>query len=260
MSDTELSVVCRECGSEVSPYVTECPYCGSRVRKRAPELEHHDDHFEAKLPVRRRFAMRLPRLGKGRLAALDGGTGYAPAGYVLAAAVLMVVGVAAGWGLSRLGAVVGPLDDQWWRLATAPFVYDNVGYLLAVGIALAIFGVGIERRLGVGLTFFFLVLSGVAGSAGGYAVADLLGADGPLIAGGNSVALAAVIGWLALRLGESRRSRGGGEPVDSIGVGVVVCALLLLPLLETSADVFAGLCGAAFGGLAGLVLAGLRKD
>jgi uncharacterized OB-fold protein len=30
----DLFVVCKNCGSEVSPYVTECPYCGQRVRKR----------------------------------------------------------------------------------------------------------------------------------------------------------------------------------------------------------------------------------
>ena len=29
MAGPELSVVCRNCGSEVSPYVTECPYCGN---------------------------------------------------------------------------------------------------------------------------------------------------------------------------------------------------------------------------------------
>ena len=29
----------RSCGSEVSPYITECPYCGTRLRKRAPKLE-----------------------------------------------------------------------------------------------------------------------------------------------------------------------------------------------------------------------------
>ncbi|KAA0269287.1 MAG: zinc-ribbon domain-containing protein, partial [Acidobacteria bacterium] len=44
MSQTpELSVVCRSCGSEVSPYVTECPYCGHRLRKRAPRLEREGD-------------------------------------------------------------------------------------------------------------------------------------------------------------------------------------------------------------------------
>ncbi|MBA2763964.1 MAG: zinc-ribbon domain-containing protein [Thermoleophilaceae bacterium] len=36
MSSPDLFVVCKNCGSEVSPYVTECPYCGQRVRKRAP--------------------------------------------------------------------------------------------------------------------------------------------------------------------------------------------------------------------------------
>ena len=34
----DLFVVCKQCGSEVSPYVTECPYCGTRLRRRAPKL------------------------------------------------------------------------------------------------------------------------------------------------------------------------------------------------------------------------------
>ena len=256
MSDTELSVICRECGSEVSPYVTECPYCGSRVRKRAPELEHHDDHFEAKLPARRRLAARLPRLGRGSLPAGDGGA-FAVAVHVLAAAVLMVVGVAAGFSLAGIGAVAGPLDGQWWRLVTAQFAYDNVGYLLAVAITLAIFAVGIERRIGAVSTLGLLILAGTAGAAGGYGAAEALGTDGPLIAGGNSVALAAVTAWLTLR--RRRRRRRSDDQVDLIGVGVVACALLLLPLLESSADVFAGLAGAAFGALAGLSLSVLKR-
>ena len=47
MAETELSVVCKSCGSEVSPYVTECPYCGTRLRKRAPKLERRGDGLEA---------------------------------------------------------------------------------------------------------------------------------------------------------------------------------------------------------------------
>ena len=39
MSEPDLFVVCKNCSSEVSPYVTECPYCGQRVRKRAPKIE-----------------------------------------------------------------------------------------------------------------------------------------------------------------------------------------------------------------------------
>src|SRR5215204_5279558 len=60
MSETELSVVCKNCGSEVSPYVTECPYCGARLRKRAPKLERHGDALEAK-PSRRPRARALLR-------------------------------------------------------------------------------------------------------------------------------------------------------------------------------------------------------
>src|ERR1700754_2056543 len=35
----DLFVVCKKCGSEVSPYITECPYCGTRLRKRAPKID-----------------------------------------------------------------------------------------------------------------------------------------------------------------------------------------------------------------------------
>ena len=37
-SGADLFVVCKQCGSEVSPYITECPYCGTRLRRRAPKL------------------------------------------------------------------------------------------------------------------------------------------------------------------------------------------------------------------------------
>ena len=60
MSETELSVICKNCGSEVSPYVTECPYCGARLRKRAPKLERRGDGLEAK-PRRAPPAAAAPR-------------------------------------------------------------------------------------------------------------------------------------------------------------------------------------------------------
>lgn len=260
MSDTELRVICRECGSEVSPYVTECPYCGARVRKRAPELEHHDDHFEAKIPVRRRFRPhlpQLPRLGRrGRLAAVGDASrsGYAAGLHLLAAAVLLVVATAAEWTLPQIGAIFGPLDGEWWRLASAQFAYENVGYLLAIGIVLGLFGPGIEGHLGVVPTFGFLVLAGVAGAGGGYLAETAFGNSESLIAGGNAVALGSVTCWLALRRAERR-----GDPPDLIGVAVVVCALFLLPVLVSSANPFAGLSGAIFGGLAGLVVAGVKR-
>ena len=47
-SSPDLFVVCKNCGSEVSPYITECPYCGTRLRKRAPKIERDGTVSEPK--------------------------------------------------------------------------------------------------------------------------------------------------------------------------------------------------------------------
>ena len=62
MSEADLFVVCKSCGSEVSPYVTECPYCGNRVRKRAPKIDRGEG--DEPQPRRRRRAKppKLPKL------------------------------------------------------------------------------------------------------------------------------------------------------------------------------------------------------
>src|SRR3954471_18818694 len=54
----DLFVVCKSCQSEVSPYITECPYCGARLRKRAPKLDRHG---------RPQAPRRPPRPSLGRL-------------------------------------------------------------------------------------------------------------------------------------------------------------------------------------------------
>src|SRR5918999_189741 len=61
-SGPDLFVVCKSCGSEVSPYITECPYCGTRLRKRAPKL---DRGGSPKPPKRSR--PRLPPLRRGEI-------------------------------------------------------------------------------------------------------------------------------------------------------------------------------------------------
>lgn len=285
MSDTELEVVCRECGAEVSPYVTECPYCGARVRKRAPRLAYDDDHFEPLPSSGRR--LRLPRLGLGRLlqrrrraraeragsaqAATTGvaslaGTGFvAPALVVLGSALLMLIRVAGDLSLYQVGAVAGEVQEDWWRYLAAPFAYDNVGYLFVVGVAVAIFGSGLERRLGSPATLILLLGCGVLGALGGYGAEVAISGDatGLLIAGGNAIALGAVLAWLPLRRAEERRMYAGDrQPLmagyDAVGVGVVVMVLLMLPLVERSADVFAGVAGGVIGGLLGLIATGVR--
>ncbi len=63
-SGADLFVVCKQCGSEVSPYVTECPYCGNRLRRRAPKLPRVNGPAKSAAP-RARFGSLLgaPRRG-----------------------------------------------------------------------------------------------------------------------------------------------------------------------------------------------------
>src|SRR5690348_15515579 len=61
----DLFVVCKSCGSEVSPYITECPYCGNRLRKRAPKIDR--DGKVSEKPRRRTPTPSLPRLKHGEI-------------------------------------------------------------------------------------------------------------------------------------------------------------------------------------------------
>jgi membrane associated rhomboid family serine protease len=247
MSETELSVICKNCGSEVSPYVTECPYCGARLRKRAPRLERRGDALEAK--PRRSAASRL-----FRRRAAQGSEGrtwrpYATLAAIAASALTLLVGTATGSSLAEVGGLTAPLGGDWWRVLTAPFAYVDIGYLFVVAIGLAIFAAPLERRLGTPATAVLLV---ACGSLGMLAASGIANAQGHIevIAGGNGMALGAVAAWFALRRADAHAAVD--QDYDLIGVAVSAVVLLALPLFDGSADVFAGLIGGAVGGLAGL--------
>src|SRR5436309_14978721 len=62
VAEVDLNVICKNCGSEVSPYITECPYCGQRLRKRAPKLSRQDEGGVELAPgPRRRFRRKGAR-------------------------------------------------------------------------------------------------------------------------------------------------------------------------------------------------------
>ncbi len=214
MSETELSVICKNCGSEVSPYVTECPYCGTRLRKRAPKLERRGDGLEAQRPRRRRRPRLRRRPRSGAPAAFRP---YATLAAILGSAILLLVHEAAGESFSTFAGLVVPLEGEWWRYLTAPFAYSNVGYLFVVALGLVIFATGLERRLGSVPTALLLVGSG---SLGMLAAAGVASAQDELavIAGGNGMALGALAAWFAIRRSEARgrdrrgvrHDRGGG--------------------------------------------------
>jgi Rhomboid family/zinc-ribbon domain len=254
MSETELSVICKNCGSEVSPYVTECPYCGTRLRKRAPKLERRGDILEAKPPRRR------PRFSRGRRRpdtdASRSLLPYATIAFILGSAAILLLHTASGNSLSTYGGLIVPIEDDWWRYLTAPFVYGDVGYLFVVGLGLAIFGTGVERRLGTIPTAFLLLACGALGMVAAGAVADARG-ELEVIAGGNGMALGAVAAWFTLRRAEARGAID--EDYDSIAVTVAAAVLLALPLVVLSADFLGGLVGGAVGAIAGLATALTRR-
>jgi membrane associated rhomboid family serine protease len=255
MSETELSVICKNCGSEVSPYVTECPYCGARLRKRAPKLERRGDALEALRPRRRRRLLPRRRPRSERPSRPD--RPYATLAVILGSAILLLVHKASGESFSTFGGLVVPFEDDWWRYLTAPFAYADVGYLFVVAVGLAIFSTGVERRLGTPPTAILLLACGSLGMLAADGVAGAQG-DFAVIAGGNGMALGAVAAWFAIRRAESHGAID--EEYDVIGVAVAAVVLIALPLFVSSADLVACLAGGVVGALAGLASSALHSS
>ena len=260
VSEPDLFVICKSCSSEVSPYVTECPYCGQRVRKRAPKLERESS---TEPPPRTRATPRpAPRLRRRQPDSPRQNSGHAtpwvapdtrPYGVYVLIALSLVATVASAARTSLpfdLGLMV-PLEDQWWRLVTAPFVYDNAGYQFIVLVATGIFGMHIERRFGRFAAVSVFLLAGAAG-AGVAQVSGLL----PAI-GGNGAALGLLTAWVI----EDRRAHGRGEDrgSDILGTGVFALLLVLVSLIWPSASIAAAVAGALVGVVFGLLLPALIR-
>ena len=228
--------------------MTECPYCGARLRKRAPKLERTGEGIEPKQGRRRRRV----RLGRSRSDALAGGRPWATIALILVPAILLVVGRA---GVNDIGYLIVPFEIEWWRYLTAPFAYDDTGYLFVVAVALALFAPGLERRIGSVTTAILLVACGALGALAAEGI-ETGGDQLAVIAGGNGIALGCLAAWSALRRAEARAAID--EDTDWIGVSVAAAVLLMLPLLEDTASIWAGLTGAVVGGVAGFAGAALR--
>jgi membrane associated rhomboid family serine protease len=241
VSAPELSVVCKSCGSEVSPYVTECPYCGTRLRKRAPKLERHGDEFMPR-ERRRRRRVAMPRIGAAERP-------YVTYASILGPALLLLVQRAADLLPTEVGAIVGSVGSEWWRYLAAPYVYDDVGYLFVVAVTLAVFVPSLERRLGMVPALVLLVACGSLGMLAAEGLDALDPGDVLVAAGGNGIALGALAAWAVIRHLESRAHPG--DDWDVIGAAVFAAVLLALPLVEDSASVVAGVAGGVVGAAAG---------
>lgn len=233
----DLFVVCKNCGSEVSPYITECPYCGTRLRKRAPKLDRNGRISEK--VGRRPLTPSLPRLRRGEI------PGIRHESHPYATGLLVLLGVI-GTLLYRTTlfaptqlVVIGHPAGQWWRVFTAPFIYDNTGYAILTLLTIAIYGWLMERRHGPVL----LVALTLAGGAGGLAVAGNLSTG--IFMGGNGAALALLCAWVVpdLTLLSRKRDYEG----DLLGTGVLFGVMALMPLAATSASPLAGAVGVVIG-------------
>ena len=183
----DLFVVCKSCGSEVSPYITECPYCGSRLRKRAPKLDRNGRVAERRL---RAPKPSLPRLRPNEIPGIRAET------RPYASILLVLAGIAGAlvWRTNVVSidqlAIIGKPGQEWWRLVTAAFTYNNAGLAFAVLGAVAIFGCLLERRHGpLAVLSLFAV-----GAIGGLGVAVLV-YQNPIELSGNGGALALLGAW-----------------------------------------------------------------
>ena len=252
MSEPDLFVVCKNCSSEVSPYVTECPYCGQRVRKRAPKIER-GEAAEPKPPKRARQRTSLPRLRRGEIPGIA--TETRPYGtFALIGAAIAVMAL---WAADR-GLVVDnlvafdPLGSDYWKLFTTSFVFfDHFGYAFIALTAVGVFGTLLERRFGLPFVVLTFLLAGAGGAAMELGLQDF-----GLAVGANGAALGLLCAWLTDDW--LARRRGDDRENDLIGVYVFAVVLLLIPLAEPDASLFAAIGGAAVGTVMGAIASPFR--
>jgi membrane associated rhomboid family serine protease len=261
----DLFVVCKQCGAEVSAYVTECPYCGYRLRRRAPKLPREGARRRGGKRGRRgeQGLARLPSpsLGRLRRGEIPGIAAeprpYAPIAIVLASIVIWILSQGRVIHLSDL-AVYGPLDGHWWKLVTSQFAYQGGFFaflyaFVALG-TVAIFGWLLEQRHGsaVVLALFF-----GAGATGALAALAVYPHDA-VVSGANAGALALLCAWAVPDLlAASRRSYYEG---DLLGTAAIAAALLVMPFARPEASWVAGVTGALMGLVVGFGLAQMRSQ
>lgn len=242
-------MICKSCGSEVSPYITECPYCGNRLRKRAPKLDRDQRVSERKSGGRGRGpAPLLTRLRRDEIPGIRGETRP----YITVALVLASLAACVLWRTS-LGSedliVLGrPSGSGWWHVVTAAFTYDNIGYAFITLVTIAVFGWLLERRHGPLVVLALFLVGGVGGLA-----ANVMIHPAAIELGASGAALAMVCAWSVPDLLTLRR--GGDVEGDLLGAAALAVAVALMPLADVNASWIAAAVGVVAGFAIGLPLA-----
>lgn len=252
-SGADLFVVCKKCGSEVSPYITECPYCGHRLRRRAPKLPRERLGKPRKGLFRR---ASLGRLRSGEIAGVRADTPpYATIALVAASCGVWIAAQGAYVNLGKL-LIAGPLHGDWWRLLSSQFVYgrgfSSGLFMFATLLSVAIFGWLLERRHGPLVVLALFFLGGVSGGL----VAEATYAF-PVLTGANAGALALLAAWAAPTLVAVRA--GDYYEGDLLGTAAIAAVLLAMPFARPEVSWLAGVTGGALGLTLGLGLSRARS-
>jgi membrane associated rhomboid family serine protease len=241
----DLFVVCKKCGSEVSPYITECPYCGTRLRKRAPKIDRRTGEAQPKSP-RRMLRPSLSPLRTGEIPGIRGEPSGRPI-VTIALVLLSLFGFLALSVVTRADVALLSLDSELWRLLTSAFTYPNTWYELAVVLAIGVYGWRLELRHGPLLVLALFA----AGGIGGNAVAIAAGTD-TFVLGAPGAAMALITAWV---LPDLRRARRGEEhDADLLGTLVIGLAVALMSVAVPGASPVATATGLGVGVLFGLLL------
>ncbi len=286
----ELFTVCGSCGQQVSTFVTECPYCGNRLRKRAPKLDRRDGDLEAlfaqldsddEAPLhsptpppkeKKPWAARFRRTSKEPASATATSRPVAlrrprrpatsrPAetrpwvtiAIVLVSLIGLPVTVAIG---QEQVWLAGTLDGgSAWRLLTGSVTYVGVWHALGVLTCLGVFGWLWERRLerfGGLLVLGTFLVAGV----GGLALASQVDANA-VHTGAAGAASALASAWIVAEL----RARRRNESIDGdlLGGAVLLAVALLVSAVTPAGAPIAAAWGLVVGVALGLGLSAARR-
>lgn len=247
-SGPDLFLVCKSCGAEVSPYITECPYCGTRIQKRAPKL---DRGGVPKPPKRARSRPQLPRLRPGEIPGIRADRRPWLVWVLVLASVLVTVAIKSAL-IPITDVAYGAGYTDPWRVFTTLFAYQSTGYEVVTVASIALFGFLLERRHGWWATLLVFLL---AGGGGAYVAVEF--ADQGVALGANGAALGLLAAW-TMRDVLGRR-RGIEDESDLLGVLAIAAVLVLLPLATDDASGVAGVVGGVVGIVLGLLFARLRE-
>lgn len=289
----ELFTVCGSCGQQVSTFVTECPYCGNRLRKRAPKLDRKDGDLEALfaqlessedsadvVPLRSptpppqkqkpsRFRRKpkapgMPKAAKAKKAPRRERKKQAPsyAGerrpwVTIAIVLISLIGlpVTAAIGQEQVWFAGGFDADPLWKLITSSFTYASTWHALGVLTCFGVFGWLWERRAG---TLGALVVLGsflIAG-IGGLALASEVGAT-DVQTGAVGAAAALATAWIVAEL--RARQRNDALDGDLLGAAVLLAVALLVSAVTAAGAPIAGVWGLVVGLVLGLGLSAARR-